>query len=172
MPGLDHEHPDRGALTAFLQGRVGAAELNAILSHLEGCEACRGSLEGAADDAPFLSRLRQCGTAIALDGARKHSGHRLRRAANLAHLGERARAVAAAEKVLKEGDPAPAGFLLLAASVHAVAAAGKDEPEAERYAARAVALLRRAADLAGVRRRADFRKLAADVKARVEKRER
>ncbi len=128
--------------------------------------------------------VREWDRALALDRDPRRSGIALLRAVNLARLGERARAAAEAEELVRGDNPTP-GFLLIAASVCAVAAAARDEPQAERYAARAVALLRRAADragaalphvhgylthnpdLAGLRARADFRELAEAVAARV-----
>jgi serine/threonine protein kinase/tetratricopeptide (TPR) repeat protein len=136
----------------------------------------------------YAEAVQEWDKALALDKTPKRFGLRLLRAVNLAHLGERARAVAEAEEVVRDSNP-QAGFLLVAAAVHAVAAAARDEPQAERYAARAVALLRRAADQAGtnlpnvyvylsqnpdlaaLRARADFRKLADAVAGRLAKKQ-
>jgi hypothetical protein len=102
----------------------------------------------------------------------------MQRALALAHLKDHARAAAEAEAVAATPD-LPAYLLHDAAAVHALcaAAAGDDAALAERYAVRAVSLLRRAftknyraiaeevrknPDLNGLRSREDFRKLCKE----------
>jgi serine/threonine protein kinase/tetratricopeptide (TPR) repeat protein len=107
--------------------------------------------------------------------------YRLGRLEALARAGEHAGATAAADTAAR-ADEATAGVLYDAACIHALSAvaAGPDKAVAERYAGRAVELLRQAVgkgyqdvghlkkdpDLDPLRSRADFKKLMAELEAK------
>ncbi len=59
MRASDHEHPDREVLRAFVLGRLSAAELPRVESHLEACEVCRAGLGEVNEEDGFLVRLRE-----------------------------------------------------------------------------------------------------------------
>jgi hypothetical protein len=59
MSANEQPHTPRDRLRAFAQGRVAAAELEAIQTHLEHCPSCCAALEQAVDEDPFLSHLRK-----------------------------------------------------------------------------------------------------------------
>jgi serine/threonine protein kinase len=118
--------------------------------------------------------------AIALDEGPLRPTYRLCRAVALAYSGEDSKATSEVAEVLQSGS-ADADLLYNAACVFAVLAAmAGDVPVAERYAARAVALLQDAVvrgyqngahlrtnpDLARLRARADFQQLVADLEAK------
>ena len=123
--------------------------------------------------------------AIVLDGGNRHPYFRIQRAVSLAHLKEHVRA--AAEVDVVAGEPnLPAYLLQDAAAVHAVCSAATldDAKLSEQYAARAVALLRRAFEknykaiakvvkddkrLDVVRLRTDFEKLVNEWEAKQKK---
>jgi serine/threonine-protein kinase len=134
--------------------------------------------------AEALARLQRHGEAvqdwdraIALDDGSGRNGLRLRRALMQVQQGDHTRATTEVEEVLQDGNPS-AGLLYGAACVYALAA-GKvqDAPLVERYAVRAVALLRAAVvkgyrnvahlkqdtDLDALRQRPDFQAVLADL---------
>jgi serine/threonine-protein kinase len=115
--------------------------------------------------------------ALVLDQGPDLSETRLLQASNWAHLGEHAKAAAAVEEILKPGHLG-GDLLCEAACVYGRSAAAVGAGSlAERYAARAVELLRQAvakgykdaayvkknADLDSLRQREDYRKLLADL---------
>jgi tetratricopeptide (TPR) repeat protein len=118
--------------------------------------------------------------AIDLDTGPSRTLYQLLRAVNRAYLGRHGQATADVEEVLKAG-AVPPGYVYGAGCVYAVAAGVvKDEEVAERYARRAVALLRQALDrgypggafvrknpdLGPLRQRDDFRQLLAELEAK------
>jgi eukaryotic-like serine/threonine-protein kinase len=115
--------------------------------------------------------------ALALAAGPRRDGFRLERAVSLVRAGDHEKALAEVEDVLQAG-PKPGMVLYDAACVYAVAAGGVEEgPLAERYADRAIELLRQAAakgfrdaahmrqdnDLDALRGRDDFRALLAEL---------
>jgi hypothetical protein len=118
--------------------------------------------------------------AIDLDQGPMHPTYRLYRAMALAYLGEDSKATSEVAEVLQAGSP-EADLHYNAACVFAISAAkASDTTRAERYAARAVALLQDAVakgyhnatrlkqdpDFDRLRARADFQKLVADLEAK------
>jgi tetratricopeptide (TPR) repeat protein len=119
--------------------------------------------------------------AIDLDPGPKRAQFRLQRAIALAHAGEYAKSAAEAN-ALADADNVTGEALYDAACVFALSAGAvrTDAAQAENYAARAVALLRRAVDkgykdinhmrkdtdLDPLRKRADFQKLLAETEAK------
>jgi serine/threonine protein kinase/tetratricopeptide (TPR) repeat protein len=126
----------------------------------------------------FPQAVSDWGRAIELDDGHNAVLLRIKRASTLLNLKDHVRAAADAQAVA-ESDAATGQELFQAASVFAycVRFAGKDSPEAESYARRAVATLRKAADkgfrdaarlkssadLEPLRSREDFRKLIAEL---------
>jgi len=135
--------------------------------------------------ARYAEALKDWDRAIALDEGSNRPTFRLSRALTLAHVGDHVRAVAAAED-LTQGDQVSGGTLYDAACVCALSAAAvkNDVKPGENYAARAVALLRRAqatgyfedgqrlqhlkkdSDLASLRPREDYQTLLKELKAK------
>src|SRR5262249_45322449 len=118
--------------------------------------------------------------ALELDEGPNRPTFRLSRAVNLAQLGQDQQATTEVEAVLQAGPPT-ADRLYDAACVFALSAGKAGDPAVqERYAARAVALLRDAvakgynkvahlkkdSDLDALRQRADFQQLLADLEAK------
>jgi tetratricopeptide (TPR) repeat protein len=100
------------------------------------------------DLARHAEAMKDLDRALALDEAETRTPLRLQRAKTLAHQGALANATAEADAVVAETVDLPPALLVEAAGVYAIAAvhAPEDPPLAERYAARAVALLGRAFD--------------------------
>jgi serine/threonine-protein kinase len=125
----------------------------------------------------FAEAVADWDRALALDDGPDRNFFRLGRALTLTLAGKHARATAETEELLQTG-PASAGLLYDAACVFAVASGScRDTALTERYAVRAVALLRQAVakgwknfahlqkdpDLDPLRQRADFQKLLAEL---------
>jgi serine/threonine protein kinase/tetratricopeptide (TPR) repeat protein len=128
----------------------------------------------------FAEAAKDWEAAVELSPPADQPALRVRRAFSLVRAGDRDRATQAAEEWVAAED-VKANHLYAAARVFALAAAGRDQPEvAERNAARAVELLRRAYDkgyrgnpdikndkfLESLRGRDDFKKLLAEREAR------
>ena len=135
--------------------------------------------------ARYAEALKDWDRALALDTGSNRPSFRLQRALTLAHVGEPVRAIAEAED-LTRGDQVAGGTLYDAACVCALSSAAviDDAKRKESYAARAVALLRRASeagyfkeaqrfqqmkkdsDLAALRPREDFQKLLKELETK------
>jgi tetratricopeptide (TPR) repeat protein len=128
----------------------------------------------------FPEAVKDWERALALSPSAEQPTLRILRAVSLVRAGDRARATQAAEEWAVAKD-VNAGPLYAAASIYALATAAQGPPEvAERYAVRAVELLRRAYDngykgkpgikddknLDALRSRDDFRRLLAELNER------
>jgi tetratricopeptide (TPR) repeat protein len=130
----------------------------------------------------YAEAVQDWDRAIELDEGPQRPAFRLLRAATLAHAGEHAQAIAEADD-LTRADKTPGDMLYDAACVYGLSVpAAKDAQQQERYADKALALLRRAQaagffksaaevqhlqeddDLAALRGRADFKQFVTELK--------
>jgi tetratricopeptide (TPR) repeat protein len=152
--------------------RLADARLFLRNAHWERAKAL-GQLGRYAEAVADWERARACN-----DEKQRDRSFRLQIAAALARAGQLGEATAAVEALLKPG-PADAGTLYDAARVYSLAAGGSggDNTQAEKHAARAVALLRRAVqegyenvaqlkqdtDLDPLRQQEDFQAVLAEL---------